>query len=120
MQEADGSKRTRTKGTPQGGPLSPLLANIYLDPLDKELEKRGVAFVRYADDIAIFASSERADTPSHSQMLLAAMAQPERTPRGVAAIGNQRTSNGAGIHRPRCMEDGRAPHRSASTQKRHS
>ena len=60
MQEADGSKRTRTKGTPQGGPLSPLLANIYLDPLDKELEKRGVAFVRYADDIAIFASSERA------------------------------------------------------------
>ena len=47
------------KGTPQGGPLSPLLANIYLDPLDKELEKRGLAFVRYADDIAIFASSQR-------------------------------------------------------------
>ena len=44
---------------PQGGPLSPLLANIYLDVLDKELEKRGVSFVRYADDIAIYASSER-------------------------------------------------------------
>jgi group II intron reverse transcriptase/maturase len=60
MQRADGSREGRKAGTPQGGPLSPLLANIYLDPLDKELEKRGVAFVRYADDIAIFASSERA------------------------------------------------------------
>lgn len=60
MQAADRSKTRRTKGTPQGGPLSPLLANIYLDPLDKELEKRDLAFVRYADDIAIFASSERA------------------------------------------------------------
>ena len=54
-----GKKETRSKGTPQGGPLSPLLANIYLDPLDKELEKRGTAFVRYADDIAIYASSQR-------------------------------------------------------------
>lgn len=59
MQAADGSKTKRWKGTPQGGPLSPLLANIYLDPLDKELEKRGLNFVRYADDIAIFASSQR-------------------------------------------------------------
>lgn len=59
MQQADGSKVKRWQGTPQGGPLSPLLANIYLDPLDKELEKRGVSFVRYADDIAIFASSQR-------------------------------------------------------------
>ena len=56
----DGKQEPRRKGTPQGGPLSPLLANIYLDPLDKELESRGVAFVRYADDIAIYASSERA------------------------------------------------------------
>jgi RNA-directed DNA polymerase len=60
MQEPDGSKRARGSGTPQGGPLSPLLANIYLHPLDVELDKRGVAFVRYADDIAIFAGSERA------------------------------------------------------------
>ncbi|MBW2597009.1 MAG: group II intron reverse transcriptase/maturase, partial [Deltaproteobacteria bacterium] len=37
-------------GTPQGGPLSPLLSNIVLDELDKELEKRGLHFVRYADD----------------------------------------------------------------------
>jgi len=62
MQAADRRKTKRMKGTPQGGPLSPLLANIYLDPLDKELEKRGLAFVRYADDIAIFAASERACT----------------------------------------------------------
>lgn len=58
-QAADGTKSKRQKGTPQGGPLSPLLANIYLNPLDEELEKRGVSFVRYADDIAIFASSAR-------------------------------------------------------------
>lgn len=59
VQHADGTKTKRTQGTPQGGPLSPLLANIYLDPLDKELEKRGLSFVRYADDIAIFVKSER-------------------------------------------------------------
>lgn len=59
MQDKDRRNTKRYKGTPQGGPLSPLLANIYLNPLDKELEKRGVSFVRYADDIAIFASSER-------------------------------------------------------------
>jgi RNA-directed DNA polymerase len=41
------------EGTPQGGPLSPLLANILLDELDKELEERGHKFVRYADDINI-------------------------------------------------------------------
>jgi hypothetical protein len=42
----------RTEGTPQGSPLSPLLSNIVLDELDKELEKRGHKFVRYADDCA--------------------------------------------------------------------
>lgn len=47
-------------GTPQGGPMSPLLANILLDDLDKELERRGYRFVRYADDFAIFAKSKRA------------------------------------------------------------
>lgn len=59
MQTPDESRSKRRKGTPQGGPLSPLLANIYLDELDKELETRGLSFVRYADDVAIFCSSER-------------------------------------------------------------
>jgi RNA-directed DNA polymerase len=49
-----------TEGTPQGGPLSPLLANILLDDLDKELEKRGHKFCRYADDFNIFLKTERA------------------------------------------------------------
>lgn len=47
-------------GTPQGGPLSPLLANIILDKLDKELERRGLKFVRYADDIQIYVGTEKA------------------------------------------------------------
>jgi len=48
------------EGTPQGGPLSPLLSNIVLDELDKELEKRGLHFVRYADDCVIYVKSKRA------------------------------------------------------------
>jgi RNA-directed DNA polymerase len=48
------------EGVPQGGPLSPLLANIMLDPLDKELEKRGHQFARYADDFTILVRSQRA------------------------------------------------------------
>jgi RNA-directed DNA polymerase len=48
------------EGTPQGGPLSPLLSNIVLDELDSELERRGLHFVRYADDCNIFVRSERA------------------------------------------------------------
>ena len=47
-----------TIGTPQGGPLSPILSNIYLDKFDKELEARGLHFVRYADDCNIFVKSE--------------------------------------------------------------
>src|SRR4029453_7887184 len=46
-----------TEGTPQGGPLSPLLANLLLDGLDKELERRGHRFVRYADDSNIYVKS---------------------------------------------------------------
>ena len=55
----NGKVERRDKGTPQGSPLSPLLANIYLDQLDKELEKRELSFCRYADDITIYVSSER-------------------------------------------------------------
>ena len=50
----------RVEGTPQGGPLSPLLSNILLDDLDKELERRGHAFCRYADDCNIYVRSKRA------------------------------------------------------------
>jgi group II intron reverse transcriptase/maturase len=50
----------RYQGTPQGGPLSPLLANVYLDEVDKELERRGHTFVRYADDLRVYVGSERA------------------------------------------------------------
>ena len=48
------------EGTPQGGPLSPLLSNVVLDELDRELERRGHRFVRYADDANIYVRSERA------------------------------------------------------------
>ncbi len=50
----------RTEGTPQGGPLSPLLSNILLDELDKELERRGHRFVRYADDCNVYVRSKAA------------------------------------------------------------
>lgn len=56
----EGVKQASEVGTPQGSPLSPLLANIMLDDLDKELEPRGHSFVRYADDIRIHVTSERA------------------------------------------------------------
>lgn len=55
-----GTVTQRSQGTPQGGPLSPLLSNILLDDLDKELERRGHAFVRYADDCNIYVRSRRA------------------------------------------------------------
>jgi group II intron reverse transcriptase/maturase len=56
----DGVVVSTDEGTPQGGPLSPLLSNIVLDELDRELESRGHRFVRYADDCNIYVSSERA------------------------------------------------------------
>ena len=56
----DGLVTQRTEGTPQGGPLSPLLSNILLDDLDKELERRGHAFCRYADDCNIYVRSKQA------------------------------------------------------------
>lgn len=56
----DGVKQPTAEGTPQGSPLSPLLSNIMLDDLDRELEQRGHRFVRYADDVRVFVSSERA------------------------------------------------------------
>ena len=55
----EGVLQPTEEGSPQGGPLSPLLSNILLDDLDKELERRGLRFVRYADDFMIFVRSER-------------------------------------------------------------
>ena len=66
---AQGQQRKRLKGVPQGAPLSPLLSNVYLDLLDQELERRGVSFVRYADDIAIFAGSQQAAERIHESVV---------------------------------------------------
>lgn len=57
---SEGLVEPRRQGTPQGGPLSPLLSNILLDELDKELEKRGHCFCRYADDVNVYVRSRRA------------------------------------------------------------
>jgi RNA-directed DNA polymerase len=57
---ADGVKQEVEQGTPQGSPLSPLLSNVMLDDLDRELERRGHRFARYADDAMIYVQSERA------------------------------------------------------------
>ena len=56
----NGLVEASVEGTPQGGPLSPLLANIYLDALDKELERRGHCYCRYADDCNVYVSSQAA------------------------------------------------------------
>ncbi len=55
-----GVVQERRTGTPQGGPLSPLLANVLLDEVDRELERRGRCFVRYADDCNVYVRSRRA------------------------------------------------------------
>ena len=61
------------EGAPQGGPLSPLLSNIVLDELDKELEKRGHRFVRYADDCNIYVKTRKSRRTSkeirHTQFI---------------------------------------------------
>jgi len=57
---ANGVMQMRVEGTPQGGPLSPLLANVLLDEVDRELERKGHKFVRYADDCNVYVKSKRA------------------------------------------------------------
>ena len=65
---AEGIVTPRTEGTPQGGPLSPLLSNILLTELDRELESRGHAFCRYADDCNIYVRSQRAGERAMASM----------------------------------------------------
>jgi RNA-directed DNA polymerase len=60
VEQPDGTREATPRGVPQGGPLSPLLANIVLDPLDKELESRGHKFARYADDFIVLVKSANA------------------------------------------------------------
>jgi RNA-directed DNA polymerase len=67
---ADGVRQPTEEGTPQGSPLSPLLANVMLDDLDRELEGRGHRFCRYADDVMVYVASERA-----GQRVLASITQ---------------------------------------------
>ena len=61
----DGLVSIREAGTPQGSPLSPLLSNILLDDLDKELERRGHHFCRYADDVNIYVANRRVRSRTH-------------------------------------------------------
>src|SRR5260370_15488739 len=65
---ADGLMQPRTEGTPQGGPLSPLLSNILLTDLDRELERRGHSFCRYADDCNVYVSSRAAAEHAMTQI----------------------------------------------------
>ena len=78
----DGTRITVREGTPQGGPLSPLLSNIVLDELDWELARRGHRFVRYADDCNVFVRSARAG--------VRVMASITQVP-GAAACGSRST-----------------------------
>jgi RNA-directed DNA polymerase len=81
----NGSMMATALGTPQGGPLSPLLSNIYLTPYDRELEKRGLRFVRYADDCNLFTKSKmssyrvRDNTKSYLERKLKLQVNMEKT-----------------------------------------
>jgi RNA-directed DNA polymerase len=66
----DGKLTKRRKGVPQGSPLSPLLANIMLHEMDKEMEKKGLLYVRYADDFSIYAKSEKAARKAGNEIYL--------------------------------------------------
>ena len=84
----DGLVSPRLEGTPQGGPLSPLLSNILLDELDKELEQRGHRFVRYADDANVYVRSRRAGERVMASLECRGLAhEPSRTERHTAGNG---------------------------------
>ncbi|HYV67896.1 MAG TPA: group II intron reverse transcriptase/maturase, partial [Myxococcales bacterium] len=101
---ADGVKQASEEGTPQGSPLSPLLANVMLDDLDQELGRRGHRFVRYADDLMVYVASERAgqrvmDSITHYVETRLKL----RVNRSKSAVGpaTERTLLGFGFYRRR-------------------
>ncbi|XZE19403.1 group II intron reverse transcriptase/maturase [Pirellulaceae bacterium SH449] len=104
----DGLCLPTDEGTMQGGPLSPILANILLDDLDKELEKRGLRFVRYADDFLVFTKSETASKRVYEsignyltkKLKLVVNHQKSRTSRtdGIEFLGFQFRGFGGQLH----------------------
>jgi RNA-directed DNA polymerase len=85
---ADGVVVERYEGTPQGGPLSPLLANVLLDEVDKELEKRGLSFVRYADDLNVYVKSRRAGDKAYATLKRLFTKLQLRVNEAKSAVGN--------------------------------
>jgi retron-type reverse transcriptase len=66
----NGKLSKRRKGVPQGSPLSPLLSNIMLHELDREMVKRGLRYVRYADDFSIYTKTERSARKTGNEIFL--------------------------------------------------
>ena len=95
------------EGTPQGGPLSPLLSNLVLDELDRELERRGLRFARYADDCNIYVRSERASGAA-SDGQHRAVHQQEAPAQGKSGEECGRTALGAKISGLQLHRRGRA------------
>ena len=95
---ADGVCCERHEGTPQGGPLSPLLANLLLDDLDQELERRGHRFCRYADDCNIYVRSQAAG--ERVMASVTAFLEEPAPPQGQPAEERRRPGRGTSVPRP--------------------
>lgn len=108
-----GCKVSSEQGTPQGGPLSPLLANIYLDKLDKEIERRGLRHVRYADDCNIYVSSQRA-----AQRVLEVMSQWMGRHLRLEVNAEKRHRESLGAQVPRLHPHSRPAHRRVTASHR--
>ncbi len=112
---ANGVVMERHEGTPQGGPLSPLLANVLLDEVDKELERRGHAFVRYADDCNVYVRSKRA-----GERVMAALRRALRASSGSGSTRRRARWRGRGTASSRLQllggtgTDGQTPRRARS------